>query len=143
MYLIDGYNVIFASEELSEIAERDLEQARKNLCDILLNYKAFTGKEIVVVFDAYNVSGAVERKIDYNGLNVVFTKENELADTYIERFIYTIGKDYSVRVVTSDGLIQLQALRTGILRMSSREFWQEIVSVDEEIEKVLLNLKKT
>ena len=116
MYLIDGYNVIFASEELSEIAERDLEQARKNLCDILLNYKAFTGKEIVVVFDAYNVSGAVERKIDYNGLNVVFTKENELADTYIERFIYTIGKDYSVRVVISDGLIQLQALRTGILR---------------------------
>jgi small GTP-binding protein len=141
MYIIDGYNVIFASPELSEIAKTDLESARTHLCGILQNYRAFTGKDIIVVFDAYNVKGAVERKQEINGLKVVYTKEGELGDTYIERLIYQIGKDFSVRVVTSDGMIQLQALRTGILRLSAREFWSEITYVDDEINVMLENLK--
>lgn len=71
--------------------------------DILANYQAYTGRDMIVVFDAYNVKGAVERKFDVQGLHVVYTKEDELGDTYIEKLIHTIGKDYSVRVVTSDG----------------------------------------
>lgn len=142
LYVIDGYNVIFACEELSAIAEHDLETARRDLCDILANYHGFTKRDIVVVFDAYNVKGSVERKFDHNGVNVVFTKEDELGDTYIEKFVDKIGRDYNVRVVTSDGLIQLQAFRSGVLRLSAREFWSEITAVDEEISEILKELKK-
>jgi len=140
LYIIDGYNVIFAWEELAAIAETDLEGARQQLCDILANYSAFTKREMIVVFDAYNVKGAVERKEEYQGLHIVFTKENELGDTYIEKFVSQIGRDYTVRVVTSDGLIQLQALRTGVLRMSSREFREEILQIDKEIGEILARL---
>ena len=97
---------------------------------------------MIVVFDAYNVKGAVERKFDVQGLHVVYTKEDELGDTYIEKLIHTIGKDYSVRVVTSDGLIQLQAVRSGVLRLSAREFRREILAVDEEIAALLSALPK-
>ncbi len=142
LYVIDGYNVIFACDELSAIAEHDLETARRDLCDILANYHGFTKRDIVVVFDAYNVKGSVERKFDHNGVNVVYTKEDELGDTYIERFVDKIGKDYNVRVVTSDGLIQLQAFRSGVLRLSAREFWSEITAVDDEINEILKELKK-
>lgn len=142
LYIIDGYNVIFAWEELSAIAETDLENARRQLCDILANYQAFTKRDMVLVFDAYNVKGTVERKLDYQGLHVVYTKENELGDTYIEKLVNQIGKDHSVRVVTSDGLIQLQAVRSGVLRLSAREFREEILSVDKEIAEILAKIKK-
>ncbi|MBE6616883.1 MAG: GTP-binding protein [Ruminococcaceae bacterium] len=142
LYVIDGYNVLFARDELEAVAQVDLETARRDLCDILANYHGFTKRDIVVVFDAYNVKGAVERKFDYNGVNVVYTKEDELGDTYIEKFVDKIGRDYNVRVVTSDGLIQLQAFRTGVLRMSAREFWAEITAVDDEINEILKELKR-
>ncbi len=142
LYIIDGYNVIFAFEELAAIAEVDLEDARRHLCDILANYHSFTKRDIVVVFDAYNVKGAVERKYDHHGVNVVFTKEGELGDTYIERLTHEIGRDFSVRVVTSDALIQLQAVRSGVLRLSAREFREEILNVDKEISDILKNLNK-
>jgi len=142
LYIIDGYNVIFAWEELAAIAETDLEGARNQLCDILANYKAFTKRDMVLVFDAYNVKGTVERKLDYQGLNVVYTKENELGDTYIEKLVNQIGRDHSVRVVTSDGLIQLQAIRSGVLRLSAREFREEILAVDKEIAEILAGLRK-
>lgn len=141
LYIIDGYNVIFAWDELSAIAEVDLDNARRHLCDILVNYHGFTKKDIIVVFDAYNVKGAVERKIDYHGLHVVFTKEGELGDTYIEKLVSEIGKDYSVRVITSDALIQLQAVRSGVLRMSAREFREEVTAADLEIEAILNKLR--
>lgn len=137
LYIIDGYNVIFAWEELSAIAQTDLENARRQLCEILANYQAFTKRDMIVVFDAYNVKGSVERKLDYQGLHVVYTKENELGDTYIEKLVNQIGKDHTVRVVTSDGLIQLQAVRSGVLRLSAREFREEILSVDKEIAEIL------
>lgn len=142
LYIIDGYNVIFAWDELSAIAKFDLEDSRVQLCSILANYKAFTGRDIVLVFDAYNVKGAVRRKTDYKGVTVVYTKEGELGDTYIEKLVYEIGEDYSVRVVTSDGLIQLQALRSGVLRMSAREFREEVLENDAEIEKILKKLRE-
>lgn len=142
LYIIDGYNVIFAWDELSAIAKFDLEDSRVQLCSILANYKAFTGRDIVLVFDAYNVKGAVRRKVDYKGVTVVYTKEGELGDTYIEKLVYEIGEDYSVRVVTSDGLIQLQALRSGVLRMSAREFREEVLENDAEIEKILKKLRE-
>ena len=142
LYIVDGYNVIFAWEELAAVAEIDLEDARRQLCDILANYKAYTGRDIIVVFDAYNVKGSVERKLDHHGLNVVFTKEDELGDTYIERLVSEIGRDFSVRVVTSDSLIQLQALRSGVLRVSAREFYEEITAVDGEIADIRAKMKK-
>ncbi|MGN1410226.1 MAG: NYN domain-containing protein [Eubacteriales bacterium] len=142
LYIVDGYNVIFAWDELAAIAEYDLEGARVKLCDILANYKAFTGRDIILVFDAYNVKGAVRRKLDYHGLAVVYTKEGELGDTYIEKLVYEIGEDFSVRVITSDALIQLQALRSGVLRMSAREFRDEVIKNDAEIEKILLKLSQ-
>jgi len=141
LYIIDGYNVIFAWEELAAIAETDLEGARNQLCDILANYRAFTKREMILVFDAYNVKGTAARKLDYQGLNVVYTKENELGDTYIEKLVNEIGRDHSVRVVTSDGLIQLQAVRSGVLRLSAREFREEILSVDKEIAEILQKLR--
>ncbi len=142
LYIVDGYNVIFAWDELAAIAQYDLEGARRQLCEILSNYKSFTGRDIVLVFDAYNVKGAVRRKLDYNSMAVVYTKEGELGDTYIEKLIYEIGEDFSVKVVTSDGLIQLQAVRSGVLRMSAREFREEVLSADKDIEEILAKLRE-
>lgn len=142
LYIVDGYNVIFAWDELAEIAKTDLEGARQSLCDILANYQAFTGRDIILVFDAYNVKGSVERKFDYHGLHVVYTKEGELGDIYIAKLTKEIGKDFSVRIVTSDGLIQLQAVSSGVLRLSAREFREEVLAVDEEIREYLKKLRE-
>ena len=142
LYIVDGYNVIFAWDELAAVAETDLATARRDLCDILANYQAFTKREMIVVFDAYNVRGDTERKEDWGGLHVVFTKEGELGDTYIEKLTHEIGADLNVRVVTSDGLIQLQALRSGVLRLSAREFREEVLAVDEEIASILKRLRE-
>ncbi len=142
LYIVDGYNVIFAWDELAAVAESDLATARRDLCDILANYQAFTRREMIVVFDAYNVKGDAERKEDRDGLHVVFTKEGEIGDTYIEKLVHEIGADQNVRVVTSDSLIQLQAVRSGVLRLSAREFRDEILAVDEEIEAFLKKLRE-
>ena len=142
LYIVDGYNVIFAWDELAALAEVDLEGARNQLLDVLANYQAYTKRDMIVVFDAYNVKGAVERKFDHHGLHVVYTKEGELGDTYIERLTYEIGRDHSVRVVTSDGMIQLQAVKSGVLRLSAREFHDEVISVNREIGEILKKLQK-
>ncbi len=142
LYIVDGYNVIFAWDELAAVAEADLSTARRDLCDILANYQAYTKREMIVVFDAYNVKGDTERKEDRDGLLIVFTKEGELGDTYIEKLVHEIGADQNVRVVTSDGLIQLQAVRSGVMRLSAREFRDEILAVDEEIEAFLGRLRE-
>jgi len=140
--IVDGYNVIFAWEDLREIANADLGAARQQLTDILVNYRAYTKCEVVLVFDAYNVAGAEERRFDVNGVHVVYTKENETGDTYIEKFIARIGKNDRVRVVTSDGLIQLSAIRLGVLRMPASEFLTEVDRVHREIGDVLAELQK-
>ena len=104
------------------------------------NYAAFTRREVVVVFDGYRVPGGQGEKFDRSGLHVVFTRQGETADAYMEKLADEIGKNDSVRVVTSDALIQLTALRAGVLRMSAREFRQELAQVAQQLEAAIRDL---
>ena len=131
--IVDGYNVIFAWNELSELAKTSLESARNRLMEILCNYSAFTKNNVVLVFDAYKVEGNVGEFFQYHNIRVAYTKERELGDVYIEKLISEIGKNDKVRVVTSDGLIQLSAVRYGVLRMSAAEFEKEVDRVHAKI----------
>lgn len=140
--IVDGYNVIFAWDELSKLAKDNLESARDKLLDIMCNYTAFKKCETIVVFDAYKVQGNMGKKFNYNNIRVVFTKERELGDNYIEKLISDIGKNDNVRVVTSDSLIQLSAVRYGVLRVSAREFEREVKSVDRVIDELLYKINK-
>ena len=140
--IVDGYNVIFAWEDLKNIAEDNLETARNKLMDILCNYSAFSKCETVLVFDAYKVAGNTGKRYNYNNIRVVYTKERELGDNYIEKLIADIGKNENVRVVTSDNLIQLSAVRYGVLRVSAKDFEREVKKVDELIDELLLKINK-
>ncbi len=124
--IVDGYNVIFAWEDLRELANADLEAARTRLIQLLSNYTAFKKCETVLVFDGYRVSGNMGEKFDQGGIHIAYTKENETADVFIEKLVAQIGKNDRVRVVTSDALIQLTAVRKGVLRMAAREFETEV-----------------
>lgn len=138
--IVDGYNVIYAWEELAALAAADLDAARGQLLHILSNYAAYTHCDTTVIFDAYRVAGGSGKQFDFHGLHVVYTRENETADLYIEKMASRIGKNEQVRVVTSDGLIQLSALRAGVLRMSAREFGSEVDRIAHEIGTVLQSL---
>ncbi len=140
--IVDGYNVIFAWDSLKNIAKINLEDARHKLMDILCNYTAFTRCETILVFDAYKVQGNTGSKENYNNIRIVYTKERELGDNYIEKLISDIGKNDNVRVVTSDNLIQLSAVRYGVLRVSAKEFEKEVVSVDRVIDELLYKINK-
>ena len=140
--IVDGYNVIFAWEDLKEIADTDLERARGELIRILSNYSAFTKHDVVLVFDAYKVAGNPGKRFDFQNIHVVFTKERELGDVYIEKLIAEIGKNDNVRVVTSDALIQLSAVRFGVLRMSAAEFALEVNKVNGKIHEILADLRE-
>ena len=142
LLIVDGYNVIFAWDDLKEQAGTDLSGARHRLCEILSNYASFRRIETVVVFDGYRVSNNPGEKYDHDGIHVVFTKENEIADLYIEKLLAKIGKNDRVRVVTSDGLIQLSAVRRGVMRMSAAEFEDEIDEISEKIGEFLRDLGK-
>ena len=131
--IVDGYNVIFAWDELRALSAKSLELARSKLVDILINYRSYTKAEVVLVFDAYRVPGGQGAKYDEAKLHIVFTREDETADMYIERLVGEIGKNESVRVVTSDSLVRLGAFRSGVLRTSSGEFKNEVDWVLERI----------
>ena len=135
--LVDGYNIIFAWDDLKKIAQDNLNLARKLLTDILCNYQGYRGCGLILVFDAYKVAGGRGSVEKEGGISVVYTKEAETADAYIERIVNDIGRNYSVRVVTSDNLIRLSALRSGVLRTSCGEFKNEIDFVEEQIAAVL------
>ncbi len=135
--IVDGYNVIFAWSDLNDLAKNDLEAAREKLMHLLANYAAYTRCDVVLVFDAYKVPGGKGEKFDYHRVHVAYTKENETGDAYIERLTSQIGKNERVRVVTSDGLIQLTAVRVGVMRMSAREFGEEMDAVCAEIEDLI------
>ena len=105
--------------------------------DLLSNYAGYTGCELILVFDAYRVKDGRGERSDYHNIHVVYTKENETGDQYIERLTHEIGKNDAVRVVTSDSLIQLSALRSGVLRMSAREFHEELERVSRAIADVI------
>lgn len=141
--IVDGYNVIFAWAELKKLADSNLEAARGKLMDILCNYSAFSKSEVILVFDAYKVRGNTGKKFNYNNIRVVYTKERELGDNYIEKLISDIGKNDNVRVVTSDNLIQLSAVRYGVLRVSAHEFEKEVQNVDKIIDELLYKINKT
>ena len=136
---MDGYNVIFAWDELKALAEKSLETARSKLIETLINYQSYTESEIVLVFDAYKLSGGAGEKYTEANLHVVFTREDETADLYIERLVDEIGKNETVRVVTSDSLVRLGALRSGVLRTSSTEFKNEVDWVMDRIADALIN----
>ncbi len=140
--IIDGYNVIFAWDDLKRLAQTDLDLARETLIHVLSDYAAFVETELVLVFDAYRVSGNAGSRQDHNQIHIVYTKERETGDAYIEKLVSEIGKNYNVRVVTSDNLIQLSAVRFGVLRMSAREFEQEVDSVHEKIAEYIEQLKR-
>ena len=131
--IIDGYNLIFAWDALHALADRDIDLARNHLVDILVNYRAYTKSEVVLVFDAYNVPGGLGSRYSDAKVRVAYTKEGETADMYIERLVGEIGRNEAVRVVTSDSLIRLTALRSGVLRTSSGEFVTEAEWVLEQI----------
>ena len=135
--IVDGYNVIFAWSELKKLAEDRLDLARSRLMNILSNYGGFTKSEITIVFDAYRTPGNEGSHSDYHNIHVVYTKDGETGDAYIERIANDIGKNYSVRVITSDNLIRLSALRSGVLRTSSKEFEGEVDWVLGQIDAVL------
>ena len=131
--VIDGYNVIFAWEELKELAAVNLDSAREAFLDILGNYQGYKKMGMVVVFDGYKVAGNPGTKVDYGDIKVVYTKEAETADRFIEKTIYEMGRKYDVAVVTSDRPVQMAALGDGARRMSARGFYGEVTGVSEEI----------
>ena len=133
--IVDGYNIIFAWEDLAEQAQSDLDAARRRLCDSLSSYAGFTKCRLVVVFDGYKQKGNPGEKTQDHNIQVVFTKEGETADAYIEALASRIGGNYAVRVATSDGLVQLSSFRSGVLRMSARELREEVDRTREEMEK--------
>ena len=131
--IVDGYNMIFAWEELAAQAREDLDAARRQLCDALSSYAGFTKCRLVVVFDGYKQKGNPGEKSQFHNIQVVFTKEGETADAYIEALAYEIGSNYAVRVATSDGLVQLSSFRSGVLRMSARELREEVETARKEM----------
>lgn len=131
--LVDGYNVIFAWEDLSALAGANVDAARGKLMDVLCNYQAIRGCEVIVVFDAYRVQGHAEEVIDYHNIHVVFTKEAETADQYIEKFAHENGRKYRITVATSDGLEQIIIRGQGCALLSSRELREEIALRSEQL----------
>ncbi len=135
--LVDGYNVIFAWDKLRTLAEENIDGAISCLITILCNYQGFKGCELILVFDAYKVKGAHREIETVDGISVVYTKEAETADTYIERTSHKLAKNHRVRVVTSDALEQLIILGNGALRVSSRAFYEEVRHAEEEIRSII------
>jgi len=143
MMILDGYNVIFAWDRLKKIAAVNLEEARKNLIDMLENYTAYTKTETVIVFDAYRVKDGKGSDYEKDGLRVVFTKQDQTADTFIEILMSKLGPNYAIRVVTADRLVQNSAVLAGILRMTPKEFEDEITAVGNEITEFVRKLAES
>ena len=135
--IVDGYNIIFAWDVLKEQAKADLDAARRQLCDMLSSYAGFTRCRLVVVFDGYKQKGNPGEKSQFHNIQVVYTREGETADAYIESLVHEIGSNYAVRVATSDALVQLSSFRSGVLRMSARELWEEIRRTREDMKPFL------
>ena len=138
--LVDGYNIIFAWDELQRLAAQDIAAARGALIDILANYQGFRKCRVIVVFDAYKVKGNPGSVQTVHGIKVVYTKEAETADTYIERAIYELRRERRVRVATSDGPEQVIILGHGALRVSARAFHAEVEAAEGQISAVLQSL---
>ena len=144
LYVIDGYNVIFAWEELAELAKLNIDSAREALIDTLENYMGYRNVDIVLVFDGYKLAGNPGTKTSYEKmsgdaalLQVVYTREAQTADRFIEKTVYEFGRKRQITVVTSDRPVQMAALGDGAMRMSAREFYADVESVDSDIRQRL------
>ena len=135
--IVAGYNLIFAWPELKSLAAERLDLACSRLMDMLSNYSGYTKSDLVLVFDGYRTPGNPGSREDYHNIHVAYTRDGETGDAYIERIVDEIGKNETVRVVTSDNLIRLSALRSGVLRTSSGEFMKEVEWVLQQIDQVL------
>ena len=135
--LVDGYNVIFSWDNLKELAKDNIDSARNTLINILCNYQGYKKCEVILVFDAYKVKGNAREVEKINNINIVYTKEAETADMYIEKVSHKLAKNNKVRVVTSDALEQLIILEGGALRVSSKEFFFEIQKAEEDIRNII------
>ena len=131
--IVDGYNIIFAWPDLAQLAKGDIDAARRKLCDTLSSYAGFTKCRLVVVFDGYKQKGNPGEKSQFHNIQVVYTKEGETADAYIEALAAEIGNNYLVRVATSDALVQISSWRSGVLRMSARELMEEIETAKKDM----------
>ena len=133
--IVDGYNIIFAWEQLAHQAKSDLDAARRQLCDSLSSYAGFTKCRLILVFDGYKQKRNPGEKTQFHNIQVVYTKEGQTADRYIEELAAEIGSSYAVRVASSDSLVQLSSFRSGVLRMSARELHDEVESAHREMGK--------
>ncbi len=131
--LVDGYNIIFAWEELAQLAKETIDGARGKLLDILCNYQGIRGCELIVVFDAYRVAGHRTEILDYHNIHVVYTKEAETADAYIEKFAHEHAREHRVTVATSDGLEQIIIRGAGCLLLSARELLEEVARAGRQM----------
>lgn len=132
---VDGYNVINHWPDLREVKDYSYEAARNKLIDSLQNYSSFMGYKVYVVFDAHKVQGSIEKKDKIGNVVIVFTKDGETADSYIERSVNNIGRKTEVVVVTSDSLEQQLAFQRGAIRTSSLEFYHEVKGAETKIMK--------
>lgn len=131
--LVDGYNIIFSWEELRSLARENLDAARMKLLEIMCNYQGYRGIQVIVIFDAYKVKGGMGSVEQYQNIHVVFTKEAETADMYIEKVTHEIGKKYKVTVATSDGTEQVIIMQQGAYRMSAADLKSSVDWVNEQI----------
>lgn len=133
--LVDGYNILYAWEDMRELMQVTLDGARHRLMDILCNYQGYRKCRLIVVFDAYKVPGGVGSAQDYHNIHVVYTKEAETADQYIEKFAHEMGRRYRVTVATSDGLEQLIIRGQGCILMSAADLREDIERIGRQIEE--------
>ena len=140
MVIVDGYNLIYSDDNLKDTASYSLEKARDDLMNLLSNYVAYTRTELVLVFDAYLVEDNKGTEFMHDGYKVVFTKADQTADAYIEKLMYELGPDYSIRIVTDDKLLQFSAVHSGIFRMTTKEFLEELMRIGNEITEFVRKL---
>lgn len=135
--LVDGYNIIFAWDELKKIANENLDAARSELINMMCNYQGYDGSELILVFDAYKVKGKTRDVERYLNINIVYTKESETADSYIERVTHELSRNHRVRVATSDGPEQLIIFGSGAMRISAEEFHKRYIHAQREISEFI------
>jgi small GTP-binding protein len=139
--LVDGYNIIFAWDDLKKIAEDNLDAARGELVHRMCNYQGYAGCELILVFDAYKVKGRHRDIEKYCNINIVYTKESETADTYIEKVSHELSKSHRVRVATSDGVEQMIILGNGAMRISATEFRKRCDAAEKAIKEYIDTMK--
>lgn len=131
--LVDGYNILFAWEDMRELSKVSMDAARMKLMDMMCNYQGYTNCHLILVFDAYKVKGNTGSVEKYHNISVVYTKEAETADMYIEKTTRQIARKYKVRVATSDAMEQMIILGHGAIRLSASSFREEVERVNERI----------